>query len=211
MGTRGLYCVLQDQQLKVAQYGQWSSNPGGYGLTVRKFLADKIEDGSLDDFRKKVATLHQWSEEDVEALWAEFGADERGSLSNENFERLKSEHPSLSRDVCGDIYQLIANGDVTHVRVRDGFAADSLFCEWAYVVNLDDNVLEVFKGFQEEPHDKGRFADYEVEEGKHDRYWPVAEVARFEFSSLPDEDAFVAICEGNVLDRLAHLEHEPPQ
>lgn len=38
------------------------------------------------------------------------------------------------------------------------FMADSLFCEFAYVANLDDMVFEVYRGFQRAPHDRGRYA-----------------------------------------------------
>lgn len=33
------------------------------------------------------------------------------------------------------------------------FLKESLFCEWAYIINLDTNQLEVYKGFQLEPHE----------------------------------------------------------
>lgn len=38
------------------------------------------------------------------------------------------------------------------------FIEDSLWCEWAYIINLDDEVLEIYKGFQTRPHSNGRYA-----------------------------------------------------
>ena len=70
------------------------------------------------------------------------------------------------------------------------FAQDSLFCEWAYVVDLDAGVLEVYKGFQTEPHDHGRFAQEPTHSGSRDSmnesamsqgrtpYYPVALVRK---------------------------------
>jgi hypothetical protein len=33
------------------------------------------------------------------------------------------------------------------------FLKNSLFCEWGYVINLDTNQLEVYRGFQKKPND----------------------------------------------------------
>lgn len=210
MGTRGLYCVVQDDELKVAQYGQWDAYPTGQGLVTLNFLRTQLEEGSLDEFRRKVKELNQLTDEAVHVRWIEHGADPESDLvSMDVAEKVRQAYPALDRSTCANIFQLIADGTVTDVHLRDGFAGDSLFCEWAYVINLDEDVLEVHKGFQQAEHKSGRFADYEVEERQQGKYWPVAEVARFDINNLPNDETFEAICEGNVLDRLANLESEP--
>ena len=51
---------------------------------------------------------------------------------------------------CADYYE----GDLdAHVKTgfmidNEDFLKDSLFCEWAYIINLDTNKLEVYEGFQ---------------------------------------------------------------
>ena len=37
------------------------------------------------------------------------------------------------------------------------FLRDSLFCEYAYIINLDDNVLEFYEGFNGDNNAKGRY------------------------------------------------------
>jgi hypothetical protein len=39
-----------------------------------------------------------------------------------------------------------------------GFLADSLFCEWAYIINVDTGNLEVYEGFNHNKQAKGRYA-----------------------------------------------------
>lgn len=39
------------------------------------------------------------------------------------------------------------------------FLIDSLFCEFAYIINLDDEVLEIYTGFNKNPNEKGRYAN----------------------------------------------------
>ena len=41
MGTRNLTMVIQNQETKIAQYGQWDGFPDGQGITILTFLQDK--------------------------------------------------------------------------------------------------------------------------------------------------------------------------
>ena len=42
------------------------------------------------------------------------------------------------------------------------FLADSLFCEWAYVINLDNSQFEVYRGFNQDPMAPGRYASCSI-------------------------------------------------
>lgn len=66
-----------------------------------------------------------------------------------------------------DLLNAISNHTSIHqIEIEDStcFLADSLLCEWAYIINLDSNNLEVYKGFNNDPHAKGRYAHL------HDEY-----------------------------------------
>jgi hypothetical protein len=43
---------------------------------------------------------------------------------------------------------------------NNGFMFDSLFCEWAYVINLDTEKLEVYRGFNTVEGNAGRYASH---------------------------------------------------
>lgn len=63
------------------------------------------------------------------------------------------------------------------------FIKNSLFCEWAYIINLDTNKLEVWEGFQEKPQENNR---YGVE--KDNGFYPCALVKEIDIEKIKLED-----------------------
>ncbi len=79
--------------------------------------------------------------------------------------------------------------DCGHAPHAPDWPGDSLYCEWGYLVDLDANTFEVYRGFQQVPH-KGRFSDRETNE--RSGYVPVKLLASWPLGALPDDDAFLA-------------------
>lgn len=88
------------------------------------------------------------------------------------------EFVSPGYDVTPDEFM---NGDYWMIDNHD-FLADSLFCEWAYIVNLDDSTFEVYKGFNQNPHAMGRYAHLQRERGGD--YYGVALIAAIPLDEL---------------------------
>ena len=205
MGTRHLISIYVDGEAKLAQYGQWDGNPGGQGTTIVNFLRG----ADLDRFKAQVQKARMIGEEERQALWVAAGAspdDDFVSMGRISY-RFKKANPQLSRDsgagTLGYIMEAeepLVSGDST------AFAADSLFCEWAYVIDLDEMTFEVYKGFQHGPHSEGRFADMPYEppehrQGRPQEYWPVARVAAFPVEDIPSY--WIEVVEGGPLEALA--------
>ena len=70
-------------------------------------------------------------------------------------------------------------------------AADSLYCEWGYVADLDRRSFEVYEGLQQAPHADGRFADRLPDNVGAHRYYPLRLVAAWPFDALPDREDFL--------------------
>ena len=145
MGTRHLTCVVKDGEYKVAQYGQWDGYPSGQGKTVLEFLSNL----NRDKFLTALSATYQPTQEQITAWWREVGHDigtNDGWVSVDISNKYKDKHPSLSRDTGANILQLIqdASGPVP-LNLHLTFAAESLFCEWAYVVDFDKNTFEVYR------------------------------------------------------------------
>jgi len=171
--------VIQDGKTKVAQYGQWGGYPSGQGLVALNFLRG-ADMGKFGEQLKKCRFLSD-SDEDKAYIKS---VDETNNW--------QACYPALTRDTAAEILSVIYRSTEPEIILKDDseFAADSLFCEWAYVVDLDKGTFEVFKGFNESPLPEGeRFS--QMPQGEDRGYWPVKLVATFDLSSLPDTAEFL--------------------
>jgi hypothetical protein len=65
------------------------------------------------------------------------------------------------------------------------FAADSLFCEYAYVIDLDNKRLEVYEGFNKDKLSKDeRFYGFTTDYRDTGEYQPVRFVCKISFKNL---------------------------
>jgi hypothetical protein len=68
----------------------------------------------------------------------------------------------LLRDLQGDLTATLAEGIIL---TQNDFIKDSLCCEWAYIFNLDNVTLEIYKGFQKTRPKKSRYRMAKPREG----------------------------------------------
>lgn len=184
MGTRHLICVVRNGEFKVAQYGQWDGYLSGQGQDVLDFLLKRC---NPERFRQQVDRVHHISEPEYEALWKAAGADGGPTVSMDVAEKFKRENFHLHRDCGAKILDYIQDAEHPVCQLSTDFAGDSLMCEWAYVIDLDTDTLEVYKGFNKEPVPSGeRFADFPKEKDTSD-YYPIRLARIFKLSELrPD-------------------------
>lgn len=142
MGTRNLTAVIKDTEYKVAQYGQWDGYPEGQGEVVYDFLTGK---GNLDKLKAGLDKVRWANEADFAKMRSAIGASEDGWINVEQGKMLNERFPELSRDTGAEILELVANAE-REIALTDEheFIKDDLFCEWAYVIDLDVNQLRVY-------------------------------------------------------------------
>jgi len=193
MGTRGLTMIVSRNETKVAQYGQWDHYPSGQGVNALTTLKKIIDDGQIETFRSKVNALRWLTNEEIDEL----------NKSNDAFK----DHPYLSRDWGAKILEAVMYGALTEkvplstltkrhefeilgLVNQETFAADSLFCEWAYVVDLDKMTFEVYEGFNKEILGEGeRFAKVRMTD--ESEYKPVKHRKTYDLNNLPSVEEFV--------------------
>jgi len=143
MGTRHLIAVYSGGDYKVAQYGQWDGYPDGVGADVLKFAQSISNPYFRSVFRDKVEKCRWITQDEI---------DERNArIRSGEIEDWTKEWPELSRDTSEKVLGMINDSDDGLALKNDiEFAADSLFCEWAYVLDLDKGTFEVYEGFNKD-------------------------------------------------------------
>lgn len=165
MGTRNLTIVIQDNEVKMAKYGQWDGYLSGLGWDLILFLKNKEHVSAI---KKNLHRLKNF-----------YDNEELGSAIKDNgfeFEDI----PTISRDCSGtDLFYAmlgvksldgvsdwknetlkenteklkIVEQKLGYIPVIDyyDFVKDSLFNEYTYVIDFDNNKLEIYQGFNKEP------------------------------------------------------------
>lgn len=197
MGTRHLIAVFCNGEYKIAQYGQWDGYPEGQGTGVLSFLHKMDE----QRFRKQLQLTSWISNEELNTLQAKFmkskGAKSFNISVSDSFAEM---FPEFSRDTGSDILEYVYTSEFPVIKLHNDitFAADSLFCEWAYVIDMDKRTFEVYVGFNHEeltPTDRFYFLrEYEepqvYEEGDLP-YHGVKMIKTWSFDALPTEQEFL--------------------
>lgn len=173
MGTRNLICVVQDGEFKVAQYAQFDGHPTRTGEKIRQFLVREYAEDKLKKFTAQIALTVEATEEALSEAY-----DAMKTLGD----RWSRQYPQFSRDTGPDILDWILEEEAPAVNSQLSFGGESLFCEWAYVINLDECTLEIYRGFNKKPVSKDN--PFKAFENKSDDYKAVRLKAELEISKL---------------------------
>lgn len=184
MGTRGSFGVVVDGEAKIG-YNQYDSYPDGHGIENLRWLRKVIESGIESDIRAEAADV-ELVNDDVKPTDADI--EHLSAYTDLNVsEQSTDDWYCLTRETHGSISKMLDCGYILDSR---NFPLDSLFCEWAYIVDFDNRQFEVYKGFNKGQATKGRWAGLAGEADSD--YGPVELIALYHFDSLPTDEDFLA-------------------
>jgi len=159
MGTRNLTVVVKDEKVRVAQYGQWDGYPECTGKGILNILRTdlhrivnglenciEIDEVMYENMMKHVGEV---SGSPIEGEW----------MTMEQSEVFKDLYPEQQRDTGFRILSMIADSTTPiYLRLATEFAADTVFCEWAYVIDLDNGKFETYSSYWGSSEEQGIFA-----------------------------------------------------
>lgn len=178
MGTRGFLGFVVDGTEKIT-YNHFDSYPEGLGLDVLSWLRGQ----NVHELRRDAVALRVVdgdvppTDKDIENLrpWTNLGVSEQNT----------SDWYCLLRETQGDPAAILEAG---YMLDGSDFPVNSLFAEYGYLVDLDDERFEVYEGFITHDHDRGRFARRESDVKG---YYPVQLVRSWMLSDLPTNADFL--------------------
>lgn len=188
MSTRGFIGFVADGTEKIG-YNHYDSYPEGLGVDVLGWLRNALTTHP-EVLVKQIQALRvvdgdtEPTDQEIEQFKATYDATVGG----------RSERPTwyqLLRGTQGNPAAILRAGVIEDA---GNFPGDSLFAEWGYVIDVDSRTFEVYRGFQDSSHTKGRFAQRPVADTG---YHPVALAQSWPFDGLPTDDAFIAAFAGD--------------
>jgi hypothetical protein len=197
MGTRGAIGFILNEKEYIT-YNHFDSYPEGLGNHILKFI-HSVKD--MEELKQKVNKIEL--------------IDEKAKPTPAQIERCKLKgtiNINVSDQSYDDWYCLLreAQGligvyaDVGLMIDNHNFLKDSLFCEWAYIINFDTNKLEVYQGFNKDKNAEGRYASTFIKYEHRDtiEYYGVRLIHEIDLFNSPikfkehyDEDADKATLE----------------
>ncbi len=155
MGTRGAYGFHVGGVDKIA-YSQHDSYPSGLGASMVDFVRGHTDE-ELCRVAEALVLVRQETpptEDEIERYrrWADLRVSSRSLTEWYCLLRLAQGKPEAWFQ---GLDRMLDSSD---------FLADSLFCAWAWILNINARVLEVHRGFNENPEALGRYAALKLPE-----------------------------------------------
>ena len=174
MGTRGLYGFRKNGVDKTT-YNHFDSYPDYLGKIMVEFC-QKTYIEEMNEIFDRIVLVKEGSKPTQKQI-SDCIEYYDGSVSNQTPE----DWYCLLRDAQGN--PNVYKHGLKYMIDNQSFIKDSLFCEYAYIINLDTNCLEFWVGFQKEPDEENRYGTE-----KEDGYYPCKLVEKFSFSDMDTQD-----------------------
>ena len=181
MGTRGIFGVRINGKDKIT-YNHFDSDPNWLGKCVVSDIRDVILP-ELDKYKQlaEAVELVSQSKHATKAEIEKYNITTKPDLGVS--EQSEDDWYCILRELQGCIAGSLQAGVMID---SHKFVKDSLFCEYGYMINFDENTFEVYEGFQKKKIKNG--GRYHTKNSKSDEgYYPIALVTTFPLNDIPED------------------------
>lgn len=190
MGVRGVYGFVSGGELKIT-YNHSDSMPAALGERVVDFCRHMNKEQLWQDLKtrlKGVALVQENDKVPEDVLQQRKYATLAKTLKKDGVDA--TWYNLLRPYMGGEMLWKISKGEVSHMVDMQAFPKTSLFCEYCYIIDLDNMTLDIFVGNQKSPSEGNPFGDKAETFGGTD-YYPCKMVASFYLDKLPAGDKWV--------------------
>lgn len=185
MGTSSLTCVISKKDVRVAQLGCYDGYPSGEGLKI----LGMIQPANMKKIKNNLHKCEWLSDDEYNKYKTEFGGIDENAL--------EEAYPNLYWYPGSDLLLHIMSAKET-ILLRNNYVktSDSLTVDWVYIIDIDKNTFEVYKGGNHTPIPQGeRYYGMPPIQHSKNIYYPVKLVAEYSLDNLPVSDDFISDCE----------------
>lgn len=180
MGTRGAIGFKLDQK-EVIFYNHWDSYPDALGQDMVDYVRSVSDWNAI---REQVTAFEAVDRDQKPTAEQKAWAHKLGTVNLSVSERSENDWYCLTHAAQGDIALQLELG---FGELGNDFPRDSLFCEYAYIINLDTMELEFYEGFNENREAEGRYARGDDEDFARHGYAGVRLVGEAPLSDIPED------------------------
>ncbi len=181
MSTQGAVGFIANEKWYVT-YNNADSNPDWLGMRVLEFCKSIISWDYLKTLVTKLTLVDEECKPTPEQIELYKGySDSRVSQGT-----LEDWYCLLRGLHQGKILYEIASGNVTHMIDNHLFLSSSLYCEWAYIIDLDSMTLKIYNGFNENGCDYGTLPEDIDPRKEDDGFYPVRFLYAYDLRKLPE-------------------------
>ena len=165
MGTRGVW-GLRKKGHTIAVYHHFDSYPEGLGCSFTEFLKKNTNEklsrmfDNIVEINEKVQPTEEQKQYCEQMGWCNLNISNRSTADWYCLLRETQEPENWQFAVD--------HGKTVYVENYTDFIKDSLFCEYAYIYDVDARCLEFYTGFQKIPQENNRYGNHPNEDG----YYP---------------------------------------
>lgn len=170
MGTRGLY-GFRKNGIDKTTYNHWDSYPDCLGHTMVEFCKE-TSITEMNEIYDKLVLVEEGSKPTKKQIGECIEFYDGGVSTGDT-----SDWYCLLREAQGN--PNVYKHGLKYMIDNHEFIKDSLFCEYAYIINLDTNCLEFWVGFQHKPDEDNRYGTE-----NDNNYYPCKMMSKYPLDSI---------------------------
>ena len=143
MTTAGLIAIKRGGKIVFCQQCNADAYPSSHGATIFGFLRAV----DMDRFCRQVDKLSDLTDEENKRINTELFGTPHSRGGEQQRELCEMTHPEVFWNTGARALHMIYYGTLTKNPNEIRFAGNGLFCEWGWVIDLDNMRLEVYRGF----------------------------------------------------------------